>query len=431
MTAPALAGRRIVLGVCGGIAAYKAVEVCRRLIDAGAFVSPVMTRGATRFVGEVTFSALASEPVRTSLWDETEPIPHTRLGQGADLVLVAPATARLLGAYAAGISSDLLTATLLATRAPVVVCPAMHTEMWEHPAVADNVATLRRRGVHIVEPASGRLAGGDVGAGRLAEPEQIVAAVISLLAGYPAANSLDGTNDSLGGVTAVVTAGGTREPIDPVRFIGNRSSGKQGYAVASELARRGARVTLVSTSNLPAPHGVDVVDVETASEMEGEVLSRAGTTDVAVMAAAVADFRPKVVSASKIKKASGPPEIVLEPTVDILAELGRRRRPGQVIVGFAAETGRPGFARQDMLDYARAKLHAKGADLIVANDVAAPGAGFSHDTNEVVIVGAGGEVTDVPLASKEKIAQAVVDAIAGVLWSRHEQTGPRTSQEET
>ena len=414
------------LGVCGGIAAYKAVEVCRRLVDAGAQVTPVMTRGATRFVGEVTFSALASEPVRTSLWDEPDPIPHTRLGQNADLVLVAPATARLIGSYAAGISSDLLTATLLATRAPVVVCPAMHTEMWEHPAVAENIETLRRRGVHVVEPGSGRLAGGDVGAGRLAEPADIVAAVAAVLAEAEGSGS-----GSLPWVSALVTAGGTREPIDPVRFIGNRSSGKQGYAVAAELARRGASVTLVSSASLPPPAGVSVVEVETAAQMEQAVLSRSDTTDVIVMAAAVADFRPKVEAASKIKKADGPPEVVLEPTTDILSELGHRRRPGQVIVGFAAETARPGSARQDLLDYAMGKLASKGADLIVANDVAAPGAGFSHDTNEVLIVGAGGSVTEVPLAGKDKIAKAVVDAITATLSSHRSGPGQRTPQEES
>ena len=420
MPAPALSGRRIVLGVCGGIAAYKAVEVCRRLVDAGAFVSPVMTRDATRFIGEVTLSALASEPVRKSLWDEPEPIPHTHLGQGADLVLVVPATARLIGAYAAGISSDLLTATLLATRSPVVVCPAMHTEMWEHPAVVENIATLRRRGVHVVDPAAGRLAGGDVGAGRLADPADIVAAVASVLGGP----------SPLAGISALVTAGGTREPIDPVRFIGNRSSGKQGYAVAAELARRGAGVTLVTSSNLTPPAGVETVEVETAAEMEAAVLSRSGSTDVVVMAAAVADFRPKSVAPSKIKKAEGTPEIVLEPTADILASLGASRRPGQVIVGFAAETGRAGSSRQDLLEYARAKLAAKGADLIVANDVASPGAGFSHDTNEVLIVGRSGEVTDVPLASKEKVAHAVVDAITAVVSSGSGRGATPTSQEE-
>jgi phosphopantothenoylcysteine decarboxylase / phosphopantothenate---cysteine ligase len=274
-----LHGRRVVLGVSGGIAAYKAVEVCRRLVDAGAHVAPVMTEDATRFVGAVTFSALASEPVRTSLWDEPEPIPHTRLGQTADVIVVAPATARVLGKYVAGISDDLLTATLLATRAPVIVCPAMHTEMWEHSAVQENIATLRRRGVHIVEPAVGRLAGGDVGAGRLAEPDDIVAAVERVLA-----------PQDLKGRRVLVTAGGTREPIDPVRFIGNRSSGKQGYAVAEAAAIRGAQVTLVSTVPRPVTAAVEVVSVQTAAEMAQEVFSRSDGADLVVMAAAVADF---------------------------------------------------------------------------------------------------------------------------------------------
>jgi phosphopantothenoylcysteine decarboxylase/phosphopantothenate--cysteine ligase len=384
--------------VCGGIAAYKAVEVCRRLIDAGAFVSPVMTRGATRFVGPVTFSALASEPVRSSLWNEPEPIPHTRLGQAADLIVVAPATARLIGSYVAGISSDLLTATLLATRAPVLVCPAMHTEMWEHPAVADNILRLRQRGVHVVEPATGRLAGGDVGAGRLADPEDIVAAAEAVLA----------RSRALSGVRAVVTAGGTREPIDPVRFIGNRSSGKQGYAVAAELAARGAHVTLVSTVSLPTPFEVDVVAVETAAEMETAVIDHALDADVIVMAAAVADFRPKEIAPHKLKKTDGTPSIVLEPTPDILAELATRRRPGQLLVGFAAETTGP----EQLRHYARQKLTAKGIDLVVANDVAAPGVGFAHDTNAVLILGSDGRDVEVSLTSKSDVARTVVDAIA-------------------
>ncbi len=416
-TSVGLAGRRVVLGVCGGIAAYKAVEVCRRLVDAGAVVSPVLTSGATRFVGSLTFSALASEPVRTSLWDGPEPIPHTRLGQNADLVVVAPATARLLGAYAAGISSDLLTATLLATRAPVVVCPAMHTEMWEHPAVAENIATLRRRGVHVVEPASGRLAGGDVGSGRLADPLDIVAAVSAILTGGGA----DPAGDSpLAGVAALVTAGGTREPIDPVRYIGNRSSGKQGYAVAAELARRGAQVTLVSTvtASLADPDRCRVVAVETAAQMSDVVESLQGESEIVVMAAAVADFRPKVVTDHKIKKGDGAPDVVLEPTVDILASLGARRRAGQLLVGFAAETvssgsgaDDDGAARQQLRRYALDKLASKGADVIVANDVAAPGVGFSHDTNAVLIVDRDGLELEVPLATKQSVAAAVVDTI--------------------
>lgn len=389
----ALSGRRIVLGVTGGIAAYKAVEVCRRLVDSGAHVAPVLTEGATRFVGEVTFSALASEPVQTSLWDEDSPIPHTRLGQGADLVLVAPATARLLAAYTAGLSDDLLTATLLATRAPVVVCPAMHTEMWEHPAVQDNLRTLAERGVTIVPPAEGRLAGGDVGAGRLAEPEVIVAAVEALL-----------REQDLAGLRVLVTAGGTREPLDPVRFLGNRSSGKQGHAIADEALARGAKVTLVTTSGRPAAAGVEVVPVETAAEMEQAVLSRADGADVVVMAAAVADFRPAVRHDQKIKKAGGVPEIVLEPTPDILAGLGRRKRPGQTLVGFAAET-------EDLRANAGAKLAAKGADLIVANDVSAPSVGFEHDTNQVLIMSGSGIERDIPLSDKRAVARAVLDAV--------------------
>jgi phosphopantothenoylcysteine decarboxylase/phosphopantothenate--cysteine ligase len=410
-----------VLGVCGGIAAYKAVEVCRRLIDAGAFVSPVMTRGATRFVGPVTFSALASEPVRTSLWDEPEPIPHTRLGQAADLVLVAPATARLIGSYVAGISSDLLTATLLATRAPVLICPAMHTEMWEHPAVRDNLTRLRQRGVHVVEPATGRLAGGDVGAGRLADPVDIVAAAEGVLA----------RSQALAGVRAVVTAGGTREPIDPVRYIGNRSSGKQGYAVAAELAARGAQVTLVSTVSLPPPSGItEVVPAETAADMESAVGEHARDADVIVMAAAVADFRPKEMAPHKLKKTEGTPLVVLEPTPDILAGLAARRQPGQLLVGFAAETAGtagtagPDQAGEQLRSYARQKLAAKGIDLIVANDVGAPGVGFAHDTNAVLILGSDGRDVEVPLASKADIARAVVDAIAERLFSVTNQETP-------
>jgi phosphopantothenoylcysteine decarboxylase/phosphopantothenate--cysteine ligase len=389
-----LEGRRIVLGVSGGIAAYKAIEVCRRLVDAGAHVAPVMTRGATRFVGETTFSALASERAHTSLFDDADPIPHTRLGQSADLVVVAPATARVIGSYAAGISNDLLTATLLATEAPVVVAPAMHTEMWDHPAVQENIATLVRRGVHVVAPEEGRLAGGDIGRGRLAAPEAIVAAAEAAL----------GATRDLDGLHVVVTAGGTREPIDPVRFIGNRSSGKQGHALAAEAAARGAKVTLVTTVDLPAPSTADVVRVDTAAQMDEAVRAVASAADVIVMAAAVADFRPATVATTKLKKRDGAPEIVLEPTVDILAGLGERKRPGQTVVGFAAETDR---VRQN----ATSKLVAKGADLIVANDVTAAGAGFEHDTNSVVIMHADGTEREVPLADKRVIARSVFDAV--------------------
>jgi len=392
--AEVLQGRRVVLGVSGGIAAYKAVELCRRLVDAGAHVAPVLTPDATRFVGAVTFSALASEPVRTSLWDAPEPIPHTRLGQTADVVVVAPATARVIGAYAAGISDGLLLATLLATRAPVVVCPAMHTEMWEHPAVQDNLATLARRGVSIVPPGVGRLAGGDMGAGRLAEIDDIVDAVRAAVAR---------THD-LSGRSVLVTAGGTREAIDAVRVITNRSSGKQGYAVAAEAAARGADVTLVTTTDRPVPPGVaTVVRVSSAADMEEAVVPRAATADIVVMAAAVADFRPAAPAAGKLKKDDGIPTIVLEPTHDFLVELGRTKPAGQVLVGFAAET-------DDVEANALRKLTTKGLDLIVANDVGAPGAGFEHDTNEVLILGADGTAEKLPMLSKADVARCIIDA---------------------
>jgi phosphopantothenoylcysteine decarboxylase/phosphopantothenate--cysteine ligase len=408
-TASRLEGATVVLGVSGGIAAYKAVEVCRRLVDAGAHVVPVLTAGAQRFVGVTTFSALASEPARTSLFDDpADPIPHTILGRRADVVVLAPATARCIGEYAHGISADLLGATLLATRAPVLLCPAMHAEMWEHPAVQENVETLERRGVVVVPPETGRLAGGVEGAGRLAEPAVIVGAVERVLAGA--------ARDDLAGLSVLVTAGGTREPIDPVRYLGNRSSGKQGHALADAAARRGATVTLVTTAAVPVPPGVAAVPVETAAEMEAEVLGRAPGADVVVMAAAVADFRPKVPAAQKIRKADGVPEILLEPTPDILAALGRARRPGQVLVGFAAET-------EDLEVRAAAKLAQKGVDLVVANDVSAPGAGFAHDTNAVSIVGRSG-IEPVALRTKREVADAVLDAVVRLLEDsqpRHEE----------
>ena len=399
-TVSSLAGRRVVLGVSGGIAAYKAVELCRRLVDAGAHVSPVLTPDALRFVGAVTFSALASEPVRTSLWESPEPIPHTRLGQGADVIVVAPATARVIGAYAAGISDDLLIATLLATRAPVVICPAMHTEMWEHPAVQDNLDLLRRRGVRVVDPGVGRLAGGDAGAGRLAEPADIMAAVADALPAGP-----DARRGDLAGRRVLITAGGTREAIDAVRVITNRSSGKQGYALAEEAVARGAAVTLVTTVARPVPVGVaEVVEVASAADMEAAVMPRARSADVVIMAAAVADFRPKAPPDRKLKKEDGLPEIVLEPTHDFLVDLGAGKPPGQVLVGFAAET-------DDMVRNAQRKLRSKGLDLIVANDVGAPGAGFEHDTNEVTILAGDGSVDTMPLASKRAVARAVLDAV--------------------
>lgn len=398
-----LAGKRIVLGVSGGIAAYKAVEICRRLMDEGAHVIPVLTKGATRFVGRTTFDALASERVQMSLFDEDDPIPHTTLGQTADCVIVAPATARVIGAYAAGISSDLLTATLIATRAPVVVCPAMHTEMWEHPAVAHNIATLVERGVYIVGPESGRLAGGDEGAGRLSSPADIVAAVSRVL-------DVGGQRSDMAGLSVVVTAGGTREPIDPVRYIGNHSSGKQGYAFAEEAAGRGASVTIVTTVDRPGSLGASVapgvaeVRVDTAEEMAAATADAAKEADVVIMAAAVADFRPVDPAGVKLKKRDGVPAIELEPTPDILASLGASKPEGQILIGFAAETC-------DVADNAAAKLNGKGADYIVANDVTAENAGFAHDTNEVLVLASDGRAHSVGLRSKRQVAQAVLDLV--------------------
>ena len=401
-----LRGKHIVLCVSDGIAAYKAVELCRLLVDAGAHVAPVMTADAEHFIGKTTLSALASEPVHTTLWDDANPIPHTRLAQRADLIVVAPATARVIGSYAAGISSDFLTATLIATRAPVLVCPAMHTEMWEHASVQENIATLRRRGVNILEPETGRLAGGDVGAGRLAEPQRIFTEVEQLL-----------TPGDLYGAHVVVTAGGTREPIDAVRVIANRSTGKQGYAIAIEAVARGAKVTLISTADLPTPFGVNLVQVETAQQMMDAVNAEAKSADVVVMAAAVADVRPVRVATHKLKKdpLSGQIDdlgaIELEATPDILAGLGNNKPAGQVLVGFAAET-------ENLIANAQSKLERKGADLIVANDVSQDGVGFAHATNAVTLVARGAEPVEVALADKRSIARSVLNAVVAIRSAR-------------
>ena len=385
-------GKRIVLGVTGGIAAYKAVEISRRLVDAGAHVSPIMTNAAKKFIGEVTLSALASEPVKSSLWNEEDPIPHTTLGQEADLVLIVPATAKLIGTYAAGISNDLLMATLLATRAPVLICPAMHTEMWEHPAVQENLETLVRRGVRIVEPEDGMLAGGDVGKGRLAGIEKILDSAESVLA-----------KNDLAGLKFLITAGGTREPIDPVRYIANRSTGKQGYALAKAAKIRGAEVTLVTSMEMEAPPDIKVLCSETASEMQGVVMEEGQKADVVIMAAAVADYRPSEMLDQKIKKTELLNAIDLVATHDFLVDLGNSKRTDQTIVGFAAET-------ENLEENALSKLVRKKLDLIVANDVSRPGVGFAHDTNEVVIIG---ERTkwSLPLATKRIIADGILDAI--------------------
>lgn len=399
-----LSGKRIVLGVTGGIAAYKSIEVCRRLVDLGAHVIPVLTDAALNMVGPTTFTALASEPPKTSLWADSNPIPHTWMGQNCDAIVVAPATARIISDARTGRSADLLSATLVATEAPVIMCPAMHTEMWAHPAVTDNIATLVDRGVVIVPPESGRLAGGDMGHGRLAAPATIVESVVDVLTG-------SGDTSSLVGRSVVVTAGGTREAIDPVRFIGNNSSGKQGLAVAKAARRRGASVTLISTiasHGDDATAGIEVVPVVTAAEMHEAVAAVAPGADIVVMAAAVADFRPVEPADHKIKKDGGIPQVVLEPTVDILAALGAAKPEGQVLVGFAAETN-------DLVDNAAGKLERKNADFIVANDVSAPQVGFAHDTNAVTILGSDGSAVSVELASKDAIAGAVLDTVTPAL----------------
>jgi len=390
-----LSEKRIVLGVSGGIASYKSVEISRRLVDAGAFVSPIMTSAAKKFIGEVTLSALASEPVKSSLWDDDDPIPHTTLGQQADLILVAPATAKLIGTYAAGISSDLLSATLLATRAPVILCPAMHTEMWEHPAVQENINTLKSRGVVIVDPEDGILAGGDLGKGRLAGVEAILSEVESTL-----------TKKDLSNLRLLITAGGTREPIDPVRYITNKSSGKQGYALAKAAHLRGAEVTLVTTMPDDAPFGVEVLCAETASDMRNVVMGIQSEYDVIIMAAAIADFRPAEISEQKIKKRKGSTNLKLENTHDFLIDLGKGKRPEQTIVGFAAET-------EHLEENALEKLERKHLDLIVANNVSHPGVGFSYDTNEVTIMSQDSKWT-LPLSDKRIIADGILDALLEV-----------------
>ncbi|MBW4078918.1 MAG: bifunctional phosphopantothenoylcysteine decarboxylase/phosphopantothenate--cysteine ligase CoaBC [Acidobacteria bacterium] len=394
---------RIVLGVAGGIAAYKSVELLRRMRDAGFFVSPVLTRDATRFVGEVTFSALASEPARTGLYgDPTTPIPHTYLGQHADLIVVAPATAHLIARFAMGLADDLLSATLLASRAPVLLCPAMHTEMWEQPSVQENLAVLRRRGVLVMEPSTGPLAGGDVGAGRLREPEEIFELVEHILRGY---------RGPLSGRRVLISAGGTRESIDPVRVISNRSSGRQGLALAEVAHRLGATVTLVSTSTLDLAldvvRHIEVVRVESAAEMREALVERAVESDVIIMAAAVSDFTVAR-APMKLKKVDGVPTLALVATPDILHELVASRRDGQVIVGFAAETN-------DVLENAIGKLRRKGVDLLVVNDVSAPGVGFEHATNEVVVLDKNAEASTVTLRSKEAISYEILTRVASLL----------------
>ncbi|MFP8963202.1 bifunctional phosphopantothenoylcysteine decarboxylase/phosphopantothenate--cysteine ligase CoaBC [Streptomyces nanhaiensis] len=396
---------RVVLGVSGGIAAYKACELLRRLTESGHDVRVVPTGSALRFVGEPTWAALSGNPVTTGVWEDVHEVPHVRIGQEADLVVVAPATADTLARAAHGLADDLLTNTLLTARCPVVFAPAMHTEMWEHPATAENVATLRRRGAVVIEPAVGRLTGKDTGKGRLPDPGEIFEVCRRVLARGAAAGR------DLAGRHVVISAGGTREPLDPVRFLGNRSSGRQGYALARTAVARGARVTLVAANTaLPDPAGADVVPVGTAVQLREAVLKAAEDADAVVMAAAVADFRPARYAQGKIKKREGrepePVDLVRNP--DVLAELSAARpRPGQVVVGFAAET-------DDVLANGRAKLARKGCDLLVVNEVGEDKT-FGAEENEAVVLGADGSETHVPHGPKEALADTVWDAVVHML----------------
>ncbi len=393
------------LGVTGGIAAYKACELLRLLSESGCEVRVVPTAAALHFVGKATWAALSGAPVRTEVWDDVQEVPHVRLGREADLVVVAPATADLLARAAAGMADDLLTSTLLTTRAPVLLAPAMHTEMWDHPATVANVATLRNRGAVVLDPAVGRLTGADSGPGRLPEPAEIFEAARSLLAERARRYTRD-----LHGRTVVVSAGGTREYLDPVRFLGNRSSGRQGYALARTAALRGARVVLVSANvTLADPAGAQVVRVTSAQELRDAVLRAATDADAVVMAAAVADYRPAHRQTSKMKKTGAAPDPVeLELNPDVLAELSRARpREGQVVVGFAAET-------EDALANGAAKLARKGCDLLVVNEVG-PGRGFESEDNAAVLLRSDGGSVVVPHGPKSALADVVWDHVVGLL----------------
>ncbi|NUP61442.1 MAG: bifunctional phosphopantothenoylcysteine decarboxylase/phosphopantothenate--cysteine ligase CoaBC [Nonomuraea sp.] len=398
---------KVVLGVSGGIAAYKACELLRLFTESGHEVRVVPTREALRFVGEPTWAALSGNPVAADVWDDVHEVPHVRIGQRADLVVVAPATANTLAKAAGGLADDLLTNTLLTARCPVVFAPAMHTEMWQHPATRANVATLRERGAVVIDPAVGRLTGADTGPGRLPDPAEIFQVCLRVLRGRP----LD-----LAGRRVVISAGGTREAIDPVRFIGNRSSGLQGYALARTAVARGAEVTLVAANvSLPDPAGAAVVRVGSTAELRDAVLTASAEADVVVMAAAVADFRPASRQETKIKKGDGEPEpIRLTKNPDILAELGALRREARVpeasprvIVGFAAET-------DDVLANGRAKLARKGCDLLVVNQVG-DGLAFGTPDNAATVLVAGGDPVEVPRGPKGDVADAVWDLVAARL----------------
>ena len=392
-----LAGRRILLGVTGGVAAFKAAYLARRLVEAGAVVRSVMTKSATEFLGPQSLAAITGEQPFTHLFRAESVSPHTELAAWAEAVVVAPATASSMARLANGMSDDLLSATLLAATCPVVVAPAMHTEMWEHPATRRNVAQLAADGYVLVGPASGALAGGDEGMGRMVEPEEIVAALSAVFA-----------PGDLEGVTVLVTAGGTREPIDPVRYLGNRSSGKMGHAVAVEAARRGAQVSLVTSaeaSSIEGMAGLTVIPAETAEEMAAAAWQRAKESDIAVMAAAVADFRPKALSDTKLRRSEGPPGVILEPTPDILAGIAAMEdRP--FLVGFAAEAG--------PAENAAVKAKTKGVDLLVANDISHPGSVFGSDTNQVTLIAPDGAVEPWEQLAKSEVAKRLWDRLVAM-----------------
>ncbi|HWD45043.1 MAG TPA: bifunctional phosphopantothenoylcysteine decarboxylase/phosphopantothenate--cysteine ligase CoaBC [Actinomycetota bacterium] len=396
-----LTGARVLLGVSGGIAAYKAAELARELMRSGAEVQPLLTEAAEQMVTRATFGALTGRRVPASVWDDPAAVEHVALARWGQVLVVAPATAHTLARLAAGLADDLLTNVALAFAGPVLVAPAMHTEMWEHPATRANLETLTGRGILVVPPASGPLTSGDVGPGRLAELEDLVAGVATALA--PAR--------SLAGTRLLVSLGGTREPLDPVRYLGNRSSGRMGAAIVAEALRRGAEVTAVAAATtVDPPAGARLVRVETAQQLYDAVLAEADAQDVLVMAAAVADFRPKRAAQGKLKKDQGVPEVVLEPTPDTLAELGRRRRPDQVLVGFAAETG-------DHLAGARRKLEAKRLDLVVLNHVEGANSAFGADDADAYLVDAD-TVEELPRTSKAAIAARLLDRVEALLARR-------------
>jgi phosphopantothenoylcysteine decarboxylase/phosphopantothenate--cysteine ligase len=403
-----LQGSKILLCVTGGVAAYKAAYLARGLSQLGADVRVIMTRSAERFVGAQTFAALTGNPVMTELFSKSADVPHVELARGAQLAIVAPATANSLAKLALGFADDLFSATLLTVSCPILIAPAMHTEMWEHPATAQNVAMLQSRGIRFIGPDTGPLSSGDSGAGRMAEPDDIVVAAGRVLA----------TGHELDGVRMLVTAGGTQEPIDPVRFISNRSSGLMGITIATEALARGAKVTLViGPTQVGIPGGADVMKVNTTQDMRDAVVAAAPDMDVIIKAAAVADFTPSISADRKLKKAKGPPEVTLVATPDILAELGNSpelRKPGSILVGFAAETEDD---PERLAELAMEKRTAKRADVIVANDVQSSDSGFDVPTNRAVIAGPHG-VTEVGLVTKQTLAEALIDVVVSLVRDR-------------